>query len=313
MAESTIEDRKDHVPNHVSNYISSRNENEVLIGDDVAYPIMEASSSGNAAALQDMLSQQKWNDVLLQSPVTIYKVSDHGQDQSLPRTVSAQRTWNLGRALKASYLNNQPATASILIEYFMDRGYPAFGLVDRPTLEGIIRHGYASLLYPIAAKWPEVVECDIGHGRLPLHTAVIYKQPEVVRVLLELGADPLRRSKLYKSSILSSATMYHDLSMMKMLVEHGVPVEPSRALHTAAYHGLLDQMRYLIENGTDVNRYIGPDGLTPLLCAASQGKVDAMKLLEENGARLDLKDPNMKTPYELLEEYKAAHDSSQDA
>jgi hypothetical protein len=38
--------------------------------------------------------------------------------------------------------------------------------------------------------------------------------------------------------------------------------------------------------------------------AASGGQVDAMKLLESNGARSDVKDLNGKTPAQLLEEYK---------
>jgi len=38
--------------------------------------------------------------------------------------------------------------------------------------------------------------------------------------------------------------------------------------------------------------------------AALNGKVDAMKLLESNGARSDLEDENGQTPAQILEERK---------
>lgn len=40
---------------------------------------------------------------------------------------------------------------------------------------------------------------------------------------------------------------------------------------------------------------------------ASGGQVDAMKLLESNGVRSDLKDVNEKTLAQLLEEYRPEH------
>lgn len=68
MAQLTIPDSKElggssNSPRHV---------NDVLIGEDAARLLIEASSSGDATALQSLLSQPQWMKTILEKPHTIY-------------------------------------------------------------------------------------------------------------------------------------------------------------------------------------------------------------------------------------------------
>lgn len=103
--------------------------------------------------------------------------------------------------------------------------------------------------------------------------------------------------------------------MVELLLKYGVPVVGSGALHHAAEIGALDIMRLLIEHGANVNELhlaemISPhvqllySSWMPMHFAAYGGRLDAMMLLESNGARSDVKDVDGKTPAQLFEEHK---------
>ena len=68
MAELTMADLKE-LP---SSYDSIRDVGDVLIGEDTARLLIEASSSGNDTALQSLLSQPQWIKTILETPHSIY-------------------------------------------------------------------------------------------------------------------------------------------------------------------------------------------------------------------------------------------------
>ncbi|CAN8104205.1 unnamed protein product [Discula destructiva] len=151
----------------------------------------------------------------------------------------------------------------------------------------------------------------IGHsspGHRPLYAALKSRRTEVVAVLLELGADPWQPLEPPKScmgypgGVLSLAAEAEGSRLMELLLEHGLPLAHSDALYTAALRGHLDTMRFLIQRGADVNEVSNWLGWTPLHAAAAEGNIDAMKLLEDNGARSEAADPRGNTPAHLLEE-----------
>jgi ankyrin repeat protein len=107
---------------------------------------------------------------------------------------------------------------------------------------------------------------------------------------------------------MSRAAMVEGPRMTEMLLEHGMPITGSGALHTAAVFGQHDTMRLLIQHGANVEEgLLNWRNWTPMHAAASKGKVDAMKLLEKIGARSDLKDTDGKTPAQLLEEQNTTY------
>lgn len=81
------------------------------------------------------------------------------------------------------------------------------------------------------------------------------------------------------------AATTNDLDEVKMLVESGMadvnatnPAEGATALHGAAYEGNVDCIRYLLENGADVNVQ-DDDGWTPLHAAVCGEKRKCVEVL----------------------------------
>ncbi|KAH8785138.1 ankyrin repeat-containing domain protein [Diaporthe sp. PMI_573] len=310
MAQLTTDDLKE-LPGL---YDSPRNVGDVLVGEDAARLLIEASSSGNNTALQSLLSQPQWIKTILETPHSIYYEERPSEGPNDVRQVMAARTSNLERALNAAAGNGQAAAVSTLLAFATQQGMTASDVITRLTINKTINGGHAAVYKALASADPNVINFPhLGHGTLPLYEAVRRRQPDVAAVLLELGADPLhpvaQSKKLgsYHSSLLSFAAFCEGPRMTELLLERGVPVAGTGALHTAARWGHLDTMRRLMEHGADLDEVL-PSFLhwTPMHFAASKSEVDAMKLLEDSGARSDLEDENGKTPAQLLEERNAA-------
>ncbi|KAF2675725.1 ankyrin [Lentithecium fluviatile CBS 122367] len=307
MAQLTMADLKDFP----SSYDSPRDVGDVLIGEDTARLLIEASSSGNDTALQSLLSQPQWIKTMLEEPHCIYDERRPSQGPNDVRQVTATRMSNLERALTVAAQNGQAAVVSTLLAFAKHQGIDASDVLTKSTINKIIGGGHATVFKAVASADPNIINWPIGHGTLPLYEAVRRRQTDVVAVLLELGADPLHSAskKLgsYNSSLMSLAAMAEGPRMTEMLLQHGTPIAHTGALHTAAHRGHLDTMRLLMQHGADVNEVLsGWRNRTPMHFAASKGQVDAMKLLEHSGARSDLKDVNGKTPAQLLEERNTA-------
>ena len=217
---------------------------------------------------------------------------------------------NLERALTAAAGNGHATIVSALLTFATQQGLNASDFITRWTINKTINGGHAAVFKAPASACPDVINFPLGHGTLPLYEAVRRRQhPAVVTVLLELGGDPFhpvappKKISSYNSSLLSYAAMAKGIRMTEILLGQGLPIAQTAAIHTAARFGHLDTMRLLMEHGADLNEVI-PNwaNWTPMHFAASRGRVDAMELLENSGARSDLKDVDGKTPAQLLEE-----------
>ncbi|KAF2008712.1 ankyrin [Aaosphaeria arxii CBS 175.79] len=294
-------------------YASPREVGDVLVGEDAAHLLIQASSSGNAADLQSLLLEPQWIKTILDEPHCIYYESRPSQGPNDAREVTARRMSNLERALTVATQNGQAAVVSTLLAFATRQGIDASDFITRPIINKVIIAGHAAVFKALASADPTIINFPMGHGTLPLYEAVRRRQPDLVAVLLGLGADPLhsveqsKRLGSYNSSLLSLAAMAEGLRMTEMLLQHGTPLAHTGALHTAAHYGHIDTMRLLIQHGADVNEVLSNwRSWTPMHFAAFKGQVDAMKLLEHYGARSDLKDVDRKTPAQLLEERSTA-------
>ncbi|CAH0057416.1 unnamed protein product [Clonostachys solani] len=295
------------------NYNSTRAIGDVLIGEDIARPIIEAMSSGNGMALQSLLLQPQWIKIMLEKQYAITSEDRPSEGPDDVREVMISRISNLERAFTIAARNGQAAMIPILLTFATEQGIGTSSLITRSLVYRVILHRHAAVFKALAAADPDIIHNQAGHGTFPIYEAVRVRAPDLVALLLELGADPLRpiqpskRLGTYNSSLLSRGAMADGPRITEMLLKHGVPIPQTSALHAAARFGQLDTMRVLVEHGADVNEVdLNWSNWTPMHFAASKGQVDAIKLLEDVEALSDLKDANGKTPAQLLEEFNTA-------
>ncbi|KAF1944132.1 ankyrin [Clathrospora elynae] len=297
-----------------SSYESTRNVGDVLVGEDVARLLIEASSSGNDAALQNLLSQAQWIKTMHEKPHCIYYERCLSEGANNARTVMATQTSNLERCLIVAAQNGQAAVVSTLLAFAKHQSIDALNeATARTIVYKIIGGAHADVFRALASADPNIVNFRLLHGMLPLYEAARQKRTDVVAVLLELGADPLhpvQQSKKiggYNSSLMSVAAKAEGPRMVEVLLKHGCPVAHTGALHTAARCGQLETMRLLMQHGADMNEALDYyHNWTPMHFAALKGQADAMNLLEQHGADSGLKDVKGRTPAQLLEESNIA-------
>ncbi|MBK5506076.1 ankyrin repeat domain-containing protein [Bacillus sp. TH12] len=63
-------------------------------------------------------------------------------------------------------------------------------------------------------------------------------------------------------------------------------------LHVSARAGELDMIKFLVESGLDINLNEGVPKSAPIAHAASEGEIGIVEYLFDNGAILDVSDPN---------------------
>ncbi len=122
--------------------------------------------------------------------------------------------------------------------------------------------------------------------------------PEVIALLLDHGADATFVTEDNTTALHYACSQDTDsLEIIKILVEHGCPVDQKRDTDGSTPLGRaclfekdIEVLQYLIEMGADVNS-IDDNGDTPLisLCYRSYGAADKLELLLAHGATIDVR------------------------
>jgi ankyrin repeat protein len=300
MSELTTADLKPYP----SSYKTPRNIGDVLIGEDTARELIEASSSGNNTAVQNLLLQPQWIKTIFEKQHRIYGElsGDEGLKTARPQS-------NLEYASEIAAVNGHAAVVSTLLAFAKDHGIKVSDIFHKIIMYRLLKNRQAASIKAIVIADPNITKMPIGHGgTLALHEAVKMRRPDIVAVILEYGADNIRSVLNSQAGSYLPMLRFAALSctprIVEMLLEHGASIGGTRALHTAASYSRLETMRVLMKHGADVNEIV--DGDTPMHSAASKGEVEAMELLKENGARSDLENSDGKTAAQLLEEHRAA-------
>lgn len=138
---------------------------------------------------------------------------------------------------------------------------------------------------------PEFQTSQLGSG---LMIAAWHGNIEMMALFIERGANPRRANRNGEQPLQLAAWNGH-LEAVKWLLEHGAALNREGnywgALHYAIFNGHAELARFLIARGAEVNAR-SPNGSTPLMMAAREGREDLVKPLLEAGA-----DPKVKNDW----------------
>ena len=130
---------------------------------------------------------------------------------------------------------------------------------------------------------PEYQTNQQGSG---LMIAAWYGNIEMMQLFMERGANP-RRANRNGEQPLQLAAWNNHLEAVKWLLDHGAALNREGnywgALHYAVFNGHQELAHFLIGRGAEVNAR-SPNGSTPLMMAAREGREDLIKVLLESGA-----------------------------
>ncbi len=149
-------------------------------------------------------------------------------------------------------------------------------------------------LLEIQAQVDMPVMDEHGEKCTPIGVATGLTLDDVVELLVQYGANPDFGS-VGCWSPLRVAALRNNLSLAKLCIEKGVSVNDPVAgtmktpLHVAAENDSCDVIRFLLDQGVDVD-VVDHRNATALHYAAAYGKACAVKLFCENGARHDIVD-----------------------
>lgn len=142
-------------------------------------------------------------------------------------------------------------------------------------------------------------------GETALMAAVRVGNLESVKALLDGGAKVDTTDPTYKQTALMIGVREGHASVVRLLIERGADVNAQTRTGQTPGWILPNSVagfgfgKGIIRGGLPADRgsrYFTPGGLTPLLYAARDGRLEPAKILVEAGAKLEQTDPNSITP-----------------
>src|SRR5262249_49641774 len=118
--------------------------------------------------------------------------------------------------------------------------------------------------------------------------------------LIQRGAEPNSKDAQNRTALMY-AVFRDQLDLVELLIAKGSRVndadnEGKNALFYAAAENHLEIVRTLLKHGADPNVIVPKEDLSPISVAASGGKFDLVKLLLDNGSKIDLPGRRDDTP-----------------
>ena len=162
--------------------------------------------------------------------------------------------------------------------------------------------GHTGLMVAAERGRPDIIKLLLDHkadpnvagrdGSTALMLAAENNQPETVKLLIGRGADPNRQDNNGWTAVLKAA--YHgNAKCIEILASHS-KLELDRALLVATLMERKDAVKVLLDSGAEVDLRAS-DGRTALILAASKGNKDIVELLLRAGADASLTDQGGQT------------------
>ncbi|OQB68781.1 MAG: Phosphocholine transferase AnkX [Spirochaetes bacterium ADurb.Bin133] len=135
------------------------------------------------------------------------------------------------------------------------------------------------------------IEEKDAYGNTPIIKAMSQNKIDAVKFLFNKGAKPDSQGQM-GFSLLEYATRRGDKDFVRQILSKlsGKDKSSLGSLNEAAKKGDVETLKMLIESGFDVNELSTWASETPLMKAAYHGKLNAVKYLLDNGADVKMKD-----------------------
>ena len=135
-----------------------------------------------------------------------------------------------------------------------------------------------------------ILKCDPNvrdiDGNSPLHLAAVKGQLDFIKFAIKrLGCDPVCKN-CYEHNVLHAAVNVNQLHVVKYLLEEKIIDSTSSPsiLHVAAENGCTDTLKYLVEE-VKLNKDLYEGTLTPLSTAAMHGHLPTLRYLLKIGCK----------------------------
>jgi uncharacterized protein len=162
--------------------------------------------------------------------------------------------------------------------------------------------GYTGLMVAAERGRADIVKLLLDHkadpnaagrdGTTALMLAAENNQPEILKLLIGRGADPNRQDNNGWTAVLKAAYQGNP-KCIEVLASHS-KLELDRALLVATLLEKKDAVKALLDNGAEVD-FKASDGRTPLILAAGKGNKDIVEVLLKAGADASLTDQGGQT------------------
>ncbi|XP_072397236.1 uncharacterized protein [Diabrotica undecimpunctata] len=197
----------------------------------------------------------------------------------------------------------------LIVEYLLENGTEVniVGLGDRTPLHAAVEFCQQSVVELLLKNKADINAKD-EMGCTPLHYAVIKENLPIIDMLIEYGADSHLRNRK-RQSPLECATQSNCLNALRQLFKRGASFNCKRkfncyqSLFLATQHGFLSVIIEFVRRGVDINIH-STKGHTLLHAACQFGQIEVVRYLLQNGANVNSKSqPNDTTPIYFAVKY----------
>jgi len=167
------------------------------------------------------------------------------------------------------------------------------------------KSGNLDLVKSILSNCNEDIVNKVNYNNeTPLFWACLINNPAMIRILIANGAKKSINTASSKTGNTPlSLTLYNDnLKMMKFLLDNGADINQSILMHSttvlkiACDNTNFNAVKFLVENGADINK-ADIYGQTPLFIASAEKSINIVKYLLDNSANIDIANIKGETPF----------------